>query len=142
MIVHNDLIKIDLVWCNKKDRYPDIEFQLPYLLRLLNTQGVLPGQYQMRGFRGALEGRIWHAYIVIPKLKLSGRNGGRLMYYLPTQRDQEEDKKKKTIICYVGGHKHNTYENDKAIIGLITSRLEDGDTNSISLDEFLTKFTR
>ena len=114
MIIHNEVLRSDLKRSVKK-WYLGLDEELPRVLKLLDTDKVLPGQLPMRGFSGKLAGKIWHARINLPDESFGKRKGPRLVYFLNKKPELN------IKILYIGGHKDPIYETSD-LVKLVISR--------------------
>lgn len=130
MRIHKAIIKKDIKKCTKKRWYPGIELEVKRIVKLLNIEFELPGEFPRRGFKGELSGKILHARINLPNSSFGKRKGPRLVYF-------KTDKVNNIKVLYVGGHKDKNYESN-VFSKEITFRCLDED-NFINFDDFVEK---
>lgn len=132
MTIHRDVIKLDVDKCIKKHWYLGLDIELRRVIRLLQTDGGLPGQYPMRGFSGDYAGKILHARILLPNTNYGKSKGPRIVYFSP------ENNPERIKVVYVGGHKDRVYETDKFIL-IVLQRLQDSEEKLIKTEDYLAK---
>ena len=132
MLINNDVLEKDLVRCSRKRIYPGLGIEFKRILKLLNEDNQLPGESPMRGFDGDSSNRIWHAYINLPHLNLSKREGARIVYYRYNLTAEIK-------VLYVGGHRDTVYNNERFLTELIKSRSTILDGGFISYEGYLQR---
>lgn len=137
MKIHNKVIDIDIPKAEKKHWYPGLKVEVRRVLKLLNMDKKLPGQYPMRGFRSGLEGTVQHARINLPKMNCGKSNGPRIVYIAKNGGTDYCTGNPEIVVLYVGGHKDKKYNNDEAIVSEIVIRLVDDDYTTY--EDFLIK---
>ena len=98
------------------------------VVRLLNSDSELPGEYPMSGFKGELSGKVLHARINLPNSNIGKQKGARLVY-VKTEINEH------IRILYVGGHKDKDYGSNN-FIKEISYRYFDV-VNLISYEDFM-----
>ncbi|OHB18077.1 MAG: hypothetical protein A2544_00580 [Candidatus Zambryskibacteria bacterium RIFOXYD2_FULL_43_10] len=115
ILLHN-LITKDLELCKKKKWHNGLDEELPRVYKLLKIDSNLPGESPIKHLGEKWGGKIKHAYVALPKENCGGRNGGRVVYIV------ESDKCR---VIYVGGHKDKRYDKQHSLSELILERIED-----------------
>lgn len=136
--IHDKILGVDIPRSLKKRWYPDLDIELKRILKLLNVDGKLPGQYPMRGFRDFI---IQHARINLPKNNSGKSDGPRIVFYIKDNGDSNlhpcNVSMLNILVLYVGGHKDKKYNDDDKIVNEVVLRLADFDDNCCTYDDYL-----
>lgn len=135
--IHNKVIEVDIPRSVKKRWYPGIEIETKRVVKLLNINGNLPGQYPMRGFKGLI---IQHARIMLPKNNSGKSDGPRIVFCVKNNGELTHfcgTAKLDILVLYIGGHKDKKYNNDNKIVNEVVCRIADFNENCCSYEDYL-----